>query len=102
MQLTHGLVLPAQALTTQKIDREFQSREELTTVTWMPSCSLRMPSCSLRKLKRPGLNFNSVCLNFKPSRANQTFPDPQQTLPFLTLKDKALKSLTLFMLGGKN
>eukprot|EP00983_Pelagomonas_calceolata_P025201 791814-Pelagomonas_calceolata.AAC.1 len=37
-----------------------------------------------------------------PSRANQTYPDPQQTLPFLTLKGKALKSLMLLILGGKN
>eukprot|EP00983_Pelagomonas_calceolata_P019686 620283-Pelagomonas_calceolata.AAC.1 len=64
--------------------------------------SLGCPPGSLRKLKRSGLNSNSVCLNLTLSRANQTFPNPQQTLPFLTLKYKALKSLTLLILGGKN
>eukprot|EP00983_Pelagomonas_calceolata_P019457 611821-Pelagomonas_calceolata.AAC.1 len=37
MQLTHGLVPPAQALTMRRELTEFQSREELTEVTWMPS-----------------------------------------------------------------
>eukprot|EP00983_Pelagomonas_calceolata_P004378 142497-Pelagomonas_calceolata.AAC.1 len=46
---------------SQKIDRESQSREELTKVTWMPSWEPE-------ELKRPGLNSNSVCLNLKPSR----------------------------------
>eukprot|EP00983_Pelagomonas_calceolata_P050679 1142085-Pelagomonas_calceolata.AAC.1 len=81
----------------QKIDRGCQSREELTKVTWIPPGSL-----PVRKLKRHGLNSNSVCLNLKPSRANLMYPDPQQTLPFLTLKDKALKSLMILALGGRN
>eukprot|EP00983_Pelagomonas_calceolata_P023371 736154-Pelagomonas_calceolata.AAC.1 len=96
MQLTHGLVPPVQALTWHR---------KLTENVSLGKSSLRSLGCppgSLRNLKRPDLNSNSVCLNLKPSRVNLTHPDPQQTLPFLTLKDKALKSLVILTLGGKN
>eukprot|EP00983_Pelagomonas_calceolata_P022139 695489-Pelagomonas_calceolata.AAC.1 len=63
--------------------------------------SLGCPPGSLRKLKRPDLNSNSVCLNLKPSRVSLTYPNPQQTLPFLTLNEKALKSLMILALGGE-
>eukprot|EP00983_Pelagomonas_calceolata_P070045 1150613-Pelagomonas_calceolata.AAC.1 len=79
----------------QEIDRECLSIEELIRVIWMPSWESE-------ETKETWPTSNSVCLNLKPSRANLTCPDPQQTLPFLTLKDKALKSLILLTLGGRN
>eukprot|EP00983_Pelagomonas_calceolata_P057296 1145009-Pelagomonas_calceolata.AAC.2 len=96
MQLTNGLVPPAQAYTMHRKSPENVSLEKSSLE------SLGYPPGNLRKLKRPGLNSNSVCLNLKPSGAKQTFPNPQQTLLFLTLKDKALKSLILLTLGGRN
>eukprot|EP00983_Pelagomonas_calceolata_P034866 1092237-Pelagomonas_calceolata.AAC.1 len=58
---------------------------------WQSKQHHKAPACSHNAYK------HSV-----PSRANQTFPNSQQTLPFLTLKDKALESLTLLILGDKN
>eukprot|EP00983_Pelagomonas_calceolata_P078943 1154459-Pelagomonas_calceolata.AAC.1 len=46
--------------------------------------SLGCPPGSRRKQKRSGQYSNSIGLNLEPDRANLTFPDPQQTLPFLT------------------
>eukprot|EP00983_Pelagomonas_calceolata_P020060 632777-Pelagomonas_calceolata.AAC.1 len=77
---------------------------DLTENVSLEKSSLGSSGCppgSLRKLQRPGLNSNSACLNLKPSRANLTFPDPQQTLPFLSLKGKALKSLMILKLEAK-
>eukprot|EP00983_Pelagomonas_calceolata_P065015 1148404-Pelagomonas_calceolata.AAC.2 len=57
----------------QKMDRECQSREELVRVT---GC----PPGSLRKLKKPGVNSKSVCLNSKPSKLDLSRPTADSAL----------------------
>eukprot|EP00983_Pelagomonas_calceolata_P062710 1147402-Pelagomonas_calceolata.AAC.1 len=76
----------------QKIDRECQSRKELTRVTWMPSWEPE-------DIKKTWPTFQQRLLELEAGQSESDLSQPKETLPFLTLRDKALKGLVLLTLG---
>eukprot|EP00983_Pelagomonas_calceolata_P019662 619087-Pelagomonas_calceolata.AAC.1 len=90
MQLIHGLVLPAQALTMHRKSTENASLEKSS------QRSLGCPPGSRRKPKRPDLNSNSACLNLKPGRASLTFPEPQHNSTLSNLERQGFEKPDVF------